>query len=1009
MTSSLQNSAVAILSSDEVKVILVEGLHRVARIIDTSSDYNAIIGHKFGDDFKDQLSCDVTLPQKRKFALEYWQKTIETSKQATYAFPDVDVLFLGRTKNNLREFSFFKKILSDTGRPVTTFNAVDLKFQKKEHSSDDLALVTEAYIPVLEGYLDSRSDIGPEVIYQQGQFIVHFIRYVFSLSRKDSRRPILAVVANDHSPNPVAFSLAMRAFNVTRVYLQHAEVSPNFPPLDFEYSILRNQTSLHTYEDISKPLGKTYVISRFTEPFKKPTTPNSGTPQSVVIYTTGRVDEQGFKAVVDRLLGNQSVSAIFVKPHPNQAPVVWPDGVSVLGGTPDFPHVALVSNSSVVIELLHRGIPTFQNFDFDPVEPDYYGFVRNRVSCHAPTETLDTQFWASFAFDDEWYTQYSNFYVPAESKSEPEKAAFIQKVSALLKQQGRPRFGVRISQTKLPIVKKPQKSKLSPRKRKILEWVSKLSTTTTLEAIKYFVHESSLRNKEAIKQIRASSPPPVVLPAANDPDRLKWVEVSISNSKKPDIWINDTLAINLATDEDMIKSLESLFLKRDPVVFALFDLVDNIEQNLFVYLWLSFKRSEITGVDLPYHLDGMVEALIAAPNVRYIKASLEGLAFNACLRANRLDVLEKLFTLSFRLKRETLSTTRRVALLRHLLAKGDLPTYEVTRQEFWAAETPLHRLKISDLDSAFGTHHGNASHSQIEFAFEQSAPVAISSEYIAHVKPVYDLQRANMAFMDVRSNEKERSNFKEKVLNALVLKKPFSMIRLSDGEGYAFASEHEFFSLEDQLNRERHWWGVELGQPLRTTIERSVREAVETADVLGIPSIHRLVRDVHDKSLSLKANVQGRGLMQVINHFSAHRWNSEFGDEKMNIPLFRSIEFVTSLAKAADCCVVVSSAGAEHVPTWLSELTEVVHIPIPTHFRTSRNEKYHAAEKPLPFVYEEIKILIQQSVHPGTLVLVAGGIIGKIFIDTAKRSGGVAIDLGSVMDEWLDAGIHSLH
>lgn len=129
----------------------------------------------------------------------------------------------------------------------------------------------------------------------------------------------------------------------------------------------------------------------------------------------------------------------------------------------------------------------------------------------------------------------------------------------------------------------------------------------------------------------------------------------------------------------------------------------------------------------------------------------------------------------------------------------------------------------------------------------------------------------------------------------------------------------------------------------------------------------------------------------------------------MNVPLFRSHEAVREMLIASQQCVLVSSANISQLPEWMRGLTSMSHVTIPTHFRTSRNEKYHVSDQPLPLVYEAIDEEIRRKTSPGTLVLVAGGIVGKIFIGTAKEAGGVALDLGSVMDEWLDAGIHSLH
>jgi hypothetical protein len=112
---------------------------------------------------------------------------------------------------------------------------------------------------------------------------------------------------------------------------------------------------------------------------------------------------------------------------------------------------------------------------------------------------------------------------------------------------------------------------------------------------------------------------------------------------------------------------------------------------------------------------------------------------------------------------------------------------------------------------------------------------------------------------------------------------------------------------------------------------------------------------------------------------------------------------------ASERCIIVSSANISHFPEWMGDLADITHVTIPTKFWTSCNEKYHSSNQPLPFVYEGINEEIRKLTAPGTLVLVAGGILGKIFIGTAKDAGGVALDLGSAIDEWLNSGIHLLH
>ncbi|MCY1346579.1 hypothetical protein D9M69_326670 [compost metagenome] len=1003
-TASIDN----ILVTETTRTYFLAGLDRVARVIDSNPEYGAIIGHKITDSLRDRFSASAPVEVRRRSALSEWRAIIGTSKQATYALPDVDILFLGRTKNNLREFAFFLEVLGGLDKKFSHYNAVDLKFSKRQHNQEHLDQLIAHLTPAMVTYLESRETIGPELVYQLGEFGVHFVRYLFSLARNDSKRPLAAVVANDHSPNPVAFSLAMKTFNINRIYIQHAEVSPSFPPLDFEYNILRNAASRRIYENIAPIEGDSFVISRFKEPFKYPQYSRDHTAtHSIVLYTTGRVNLDGLQLAVERLKANPLASSIYIKPHPNQAAVEWPTDLAILDGFPDFPHIALVANSSVVVELLHQGIPVFQNFDFDPVEPDYYGFVKNGVAGPAPTEALSGAFWNLFSFDQEWYSRYSDHYAPSQTESDVDKSKLLAKISGLFGHRSRPRAGApkQALSVRLPKAKLPSYGKL------IVNGVAKLSSRFVLEMVKYIAYESPLKTRQAIQELRTSGAHLAVRSSPTTPDakKLHWLQASLAGAINPTGWLQHTLTIGIIDDDEAIRAVDQLYMSRNTVVFTLFDQLDELEEHLPVYLWLSFKRFEITGVELPYPLEGMIEAILDLPNLRFIRASLEGLAFNACLRENRLDLLNLIFEKGLRVRRNTLSTTRRIALLRHLIESGNVEEYEKVREEFWEAETPFHQLKISDLDNVFGTKHGGLSHYQTEFAFEERAPSAIVAEFKADIKPVYNRLRGNMSFMDVRFNAEERNHFQRLVVDAIRQKKPFSMIRLSDGEGYAFADDHEYFTLEDQLNRERHWWGIELDDVRRSSITTNIRSVVDHADVLGIPSIHRFVRDTHKKSTSLKTTVQGRGLLQVLHYFSHHPSSALFGEEKMNIPLFRSQEAVREMLFAAENCLLVSSANTDQLPEWMRGLTTISHVTIPTHHRTSRNEKYHVSDQPLPLVYEAINEEVRRKTSPGTLVLVAAGLAGKVFIGTAKEAGGVALDLGSVMDEWLDAGIHSLH
>jgi len=79
----------------------------------------------------------------------------------------------------------------------------------------------------------------------------HFIR---------KHQPAYIVFANDHSIFPRALLLAARSLNVPTIYIQHASVTPYFPPLAFDLSLLEGQATLDRYRQNGPVYGETRLI-----------------------------------------------------------------------------------------------------------------------------------------------------------------------------------------------------------------------------------------------------------------------------------------------------------------------------------------------------------------------------------------------------------------------------------------------------------------------------------------------------------------------------------------------------------------------------------------------------------------------------------------------------------------------------------------------------------------------------------------------------------------------------
>jgi hypothetical protein len=88
--------------------------------------------------------------------------------------------------------------------------------------------------------------------------------------------------------------------------------------------------------------------------------------------------------------------------------------------------------------------------------------------------------------------------------------------------------------------------------------------------------------------------------------------------------------------------------------------------------------------------------------------------------------------------------------------------------------------------------------------------------------------------------------------------------------------------------------------------------------------------------------------------------------------------------------------------------TPVEYVQVPTHTKTQSNALFITSDAALPFQYEKINSEIAQMVVPGALVIVASGIIGKIFCQTVRDKGGVALDVGVMVDYWVGAKTRSV-
>lgn len=249
--------------------------------------------------------------------------------------------------------------------------------------------------------------------------------------------------------------------------------------------------------------------------------------------------------------------------------------------------------------------------------------------------------------------------------------------------------------------------------------------------------------------------------------------------------------------------------------------------------------------------------------------------------------------------------------------------------------------------------------------------------------------------MDIRMDPKGRGTLLGIISDALRECRPLSLVRLGDGEAYAFPAPRVGDAYdEDNRLRELVWWGRRPpGDEQREAIRARVRQAVRHADIIGLPSIYRVIRDLPLQG-DLDSGSTNRGLLTVLAAMGndIRLADTIFTEERCHHVLFDlpTLEHLTRLAQRT---VVVGCWTREQLAGDFLATADIVLI--------SPEEKVRdpADLRPLLFEnYEAIDAEVTRLSAPGTLVLVAGGIIGKMFLHSARSRGAVALDIGSMID-----------
>jgi tetratricopeptide (TPR) repeat protein len=240
---------------------------------------------------------------------------------------------------------------------------------------------------------------------------------------------------------------------------------------------------------------------------------------------------------------------------------------------------------------------------------------------------------------------------------------------------------------------------------------------------------------------------------------------------------------------------------------------------------------------------------------------------------------------------------------------------------------------------------------------------------------------------------------------AIDARRPFSLIRLGDGEGalLAHSTYPDAGGLEALLSANRddffaRWFGVDAGQATQSieALVRVLRETIADADLMGVPDGTWWRRELGLASPrglpslgTIFVHTRDFGPERLCHHQINHALN-EFGG-------------LDKLLTGAKNPIVVIGPHPE-LDTYVMkrfQATDVRSIRVPARQADVQSLPYRRDNRRhYPEVFEEVCATIA-SLPAGSICLVGAGPLGKIYCGKAKAHGHVAIDLGSVLDGWI--------
>ena len=318
-------------------------------------------------------------------------------------------------------------------------------------------------------------------------------------------------------------------------------------------------------------------------------------------------------------------------------------------------------------------------------------------------------------------------------------------------------------------------------------------------------------------------------------------------------------------------------------------------------------------------------------------------------------------------------------------------------------------------DAADGDAHNAQFLTMLERSAVRENPKSILRRVIALEREL--ATRAPPALFDTDISKAQCRKFIVLVRDSLANGRNFSFIRVGDGESSCLVYEPSLsdFAQADTGERERLWWGAELGASDRARISRQISSAIWNADCLGVPTVARILRDVRlSEDDELGASRVGRGLRSILYTFeNAERFDSrepklrQFTSCHLHQDLARWDLYPELFEASREVVLISCHPGLAEVVRQRFGVRVVGDIVVPPRFASIPLLRHRPQpSRFLPEIVEEVAEQLGE-LPRNRLVLVGAGYLGKWLVEQARMRGGVALDLGSILDQWVGVSTRS--